>query len=386
MQFYYRNVNAAFVGLVRLIDDGQLPVCRRASRYGPVMQVQEPVTLTYLHPRERVLLNSARDANPFFHLYESLWMLAGRNDVSSLKFYNGRMPEFSDNGHTFNGAYGHRWRYATRTAPVTFIDGYGGGGHKERVDQLDVLVKHLQANPDSRRAVLQMWNVEDDLIRIDDSRDVCCNLSVVFKLCDEPAELDPKSAVSQNTAPVPPPRRVLDVMVFNRSNDLVWGMLGANVVQFSVLQEYVAARLGAGVGRYHHVTADLHAYLATWKPDAWLAAEDAHHGLTPENQPFPLVTNPEAFERQLPEFVEAFSGGHPANDHAWTEPFLQQVAAPLLRAYHVYRADRLNEANVRKAVDEVLQVADPLWRQAAHGWLVRRAARSTVLQPTGEGV
>ena len=33
---------------------------------------------------------------------------------------------------------------------------------------------------ESRRAVLQMWNVEDDLLKVDSSRDVCCNLSVLF--------------------------------------------------------------------------------------------------------------------------------------------------------------------------------------------------------------
>jgi hypothetical protein len=36
--------------------------------------------------------------------------------------------------------------------------------------------------------------------------------------------------------------------VTNRSNDLCWGMLGANYVHFTILQEYLAARLGV-VGR-----------------------------------------------------------------------------------------------------------------------------------------
>jgi len=417
VQFYYRNVNAAFAGLVRAIDKGHLPMTRQPSRYGEVLQVEEPVTVTYSNPRERVLLNEARDANPFFHLYESLWMLAGRNDVAPLAFYNSRMPEFSDNGYTFNGAYGHRWRHASilgdallnRSSELGMALAAGDLTGVAEVDQLDVIVNHLQAQPHSRRAVLQMWNVEDDLLKVGEpcpdqdehesdcpicnntgyihySKDVCCNVVATFQLRDNPGNWHPETGVSPNTAPASRTQQVLDLTVFNRSNDMVWGMLGANAVQFSVLQEYMAAQIGVGVGRYNQITANMHVYTNTWKPKEWLTAEDAHHGSTPENQPFPLVTNPEAFERQLPEFVEAFSGGHPANGHAWTEPFLQQVAAPLLRAYHVYRADRLNKANVRRAVDEVLQVADPLWRQAAHGWLVRRAARSTVLQSTEEGV
>ena len=43
MQFYFRNVNAAFAGLVRTIDKGHLPMTRQPSRYGEVLQVDEMV-------------------------------------------------------------------------------------------------------------------------------------------------------------------------------------------------------------------------------------------------------------------------------------------------------------------------------------------------------
>jgi len=404
VQFYFRNVNAAFAGLVRAIDKGHLPMTRQPSRYGEVLQVDEPVTVTYSNPRERVLLNEARDANPFFHLYESLWMLAGRNDVASLAFYNSRMPEFSDNGHTFNGAYGHRWRYATRTAPFTFIDGHGGGGHKERVDQLDLIVKHLQDQPHSRRAVLQMWNVADDLLKVGEpcpdrdehesecpicnntgytnySKDVCCNVVATFQLRGKPGEWHPEMGVNPNTAPADPAQRVLDLTVFNRSNDMIWGMLGANAVQFSVLQEYVAARLGVGVGRYNQITANMHVYTNTWKPQEWLEAENAHHGMSPEEDPMPLVANPEAFERQLPEFVEQFAGVLRPNGHVWSEPFLGRVAAPMLRVFELYKTSRRLDASERvsymkRALQEAETVADSLWKQAAVGWLERRAVRA----------
>src|SRR5262249_11634251 len=147
---------------------------------GTVLVIDEPVTITYTHPRERVLFNTVRDANPFFHLYEALWMLAGRNDVAPLSYYNSRMKEFSDDGKTLNGAYGYRWRNARGREygsglTIVMVDDPTLPTGKRPVcadlsvgscDQLDTLVNHLRADPTSRRAVLQMWNVEDDLLKI----------------------------------------------------------------------------------------------------------------------------------------------------------------------------------------------------------------------------
>jgi hypothetical protein len=71
-----RNVNEAYVvGLGYLRAYGK----EQNSRMGKVLVVDHPVCTTYERPYERVLFNSERDANPFFHFMESLWMLAGRN-------------------------------------------------------------------------------------------------------------------------------------------------------------------------------------------------------------------------------------------------------------------------------------------------------------------
>src|SRR5690606_9555427 len=137
-------------GLVSGVHDGSIPTTKTSSRNGPVAQILEPVIVTYTHPRERVLLYTERDCNPFFHLYESLWMLAGRNDVAPLAYYNKRMPEFSDDGKTFHGAYGYRWRTH-----------FGW-------DQLRAIVEELRTNSNSRRVVLQMWDANISNLRDDD--------------------------------------------------------------------------------------------------------------------------------------------------------------------------------------------------------------------------
>ena len=80
------------------------------SRSGKVIEYPEPVMTTYKRPEERVLFYPSRDANPFFHLFEALWMLAGKNDLEYVSRFNSRMKDFSDDGKILNGAYGHRWR------------------------------------------------------------------------------------------------------------------------------------------------------------------------------------------------------------------------------------------------------------------------------------
>lgn len=385
MHFTFRNVNDAFATMTKDMHHGLIPTDVGASRYGEVVRVEEVVTVSYTHPRERVLLCPGRDANPFFHLYESLWMLAGRNDVAPLAYYNRRMPEFSDDGgNTFNGAYGYRWR----NGPYL---GKGVDYPRGRADQLVLIVEHLRASPHSRRAVLQMWNVQDDLLKVDTGKDLCCNLSVVFKvelgtcrLCGGKGhgpEREGKVFVMRSPCeacggkPHDCPR-YLNMVVFNRSNDLVWGMLGANVVQFSMLQEYLAAYLGLDVGRYDQVTADLHAYTDTWEPEKWLA--DAPHWQHAYEQrgwsPTPLVAYLKAFERQLPDFVEyhkEWRHGKPLP--GWTEPFLKDVAHPMCMVYGFYK-----RGEYKSCLRWLEMVASPDWRTAAQGWVARRLARKGV--------
>ncbi len=74
-----RNVHEALPEALRFLRQTGVP---RDSRNGAVLQAPCPVTTVYRRPDERVLFWPERDANPFFHFMESLWMLAGRNDVA----------------------------------------------------------------------------------------------------------------------------------------------------------------------------------------------------------------------------------------------------------------------------------------------------------------
>ena len=129
--------------------------CRpRQSRYGPVLVHDGPVTTSYDRPAERVIFWAARDANPFFHLFEALWMLQGRDDAAFVARFAKRMLEFAEPDGRVHDAYGRRWR-AHFTRP--FVDPIGCGLERHGlsyVDQLREVAEALTRDPDCRRQVV----------------------------------------------------------------------------------------------------------------------------------------------------------------------------------------------------------------------------------------
>ncbi len=350
MHIVTRNVNSAFRSMVEAFDSGMSVVRKPYSNpngSGFTLAIDEPVTITYKQPKERVLFNSARDLNPFFALYESLWMLAGRNDVESLAYYCSKIARFSDDGETFNGAYGYRWRHA---------DGYGSKDENDNVDQLNLIVKQLKDNPNSRQAVLAMWNVEDDLLKTGKSKDICCNLMVKFKVREQK----------------------LDITVFNRSNDLILGTLGNDYVVFSFLQEYMAARLGIEVGVYHQISDDMHVYENNWKPKDWIESYEGYDNFYHKNfksdwESVPFIENPDVFEKELIEFVEVNSKftTDPMYRVYWEEPFLANVAQPMCYAFHFHK-----EKDYQGALYRCGEIKADDWRLACTQWLKKRSMKS----------
>lgn len=327
-----RNVHLALpIGLDFLSQEG----IERDSRNGAVIQAKTPVTTTYNRPTERVLFWADRDANPFFHLMESLWMLAGRNDVEFCTRFVKRMLNFSDDGKTFHGAYGYRWR-------VHF--GF---------DQLKPIIEALKANHNDRRQVIQMWDATVDLGK--QGKDFPCN-TLVFVAINTDGELD--------------------ITVCNRSNDMIWGAYGANAVHFSVLQEYLASAIGVPVGKYYQVSNNFHAYKDTFDPLKHLAdrAPDCYrqtvdcpysNGLV---APYPLIsTDVETWEQDLKMFMSegAVLG--------LKDPFFRKVAVPVYLA-HVAYAQNKNENGINEALEILEQCKATDWKLACVEWLERRRA------------
>lgn len=318
-----------------------------SSRNGPVRVSPEPVMTTYYAPRQRVLFSPVRDANPFFHLFESLWMLAGREDLALPMMFNKRFAEYSDNGKTLHGAYGHRWR------------NYFG------YDQLDMLAKELKRNPASRRCVLGMWDnggtmngraIGDDsnpMISdldwgIGGGKDIPCNTHIYFRV--------------NNNA--------LDITVLCRSNDVLWGAYGANAVHFSILQEYMAARVGLPVGRMYQFSNNFHVYpeVIGGAAGAMAMAVNAEKCDLYQMKKMviqPLVQSAERFDKEVVDFCRYLLD--PGLEAKFEEPFLRDTALPMYRAWSLHKQRDYVKADLAA---RAIWADD--WREASVNWIQRR--------------
>ena len=329
-----RNVQGALPEMLRHLD---LEGVRDESRYGNVIVAPTPVTTVYARPWERVIFWAKRDANPFFHLMEALYLLAGRRDVEWLARYNSRMREFSDDGKTFHGSYGYRWR------------------HHFGFDQLEHVVTLLQRKPRSRRAVIQIWDCEVDLYDDErpDKRDLPCN-NLLFVWRDV--------------------RDKLCMTVCCRSNDAIWGAAGTNAVQFSILQEYLAAKIGVGIGPLYQISNNLHAYLDIFEKNKPLIDEAADPFRTVSSCPYtrdevysqPLVTDAETFDEELKIFIEG------VYSYVFENPFFE-MAKWISMSYDVWKHSKNYEAAYKylaQIQDDGEKVLD--WKRACIEWLRRR--------------
>lgn len=314
------NINGVFGEGVEYFKKLVAEQERVDTRAGQCVRHNGPLITQYDKPLERVLFDTVRDCNPFFHLMESLWMLAGREDVKFLTKFNKNMGNFTDDGETYHGAYGYRWR-------KTF-----------GVDQLDLIVAELKARPNSRRAMLQIWSAEKDLNK--ESLDIPCNDLVQFEIN----------------------KGRLNMSVFNRSNDMIWGAYGANVVQFSMLQEYMAARVGVEVGKYWQISTNFHVYTGVF--DKYLTHKtQGNPYIRGGIHPFRLVDNPETFDHELDTW---FSNPGFVYDR-YENKFLNEVASPIYRCWLKHK-----EKKETKAHSELDMCNATDWRQACREWLHRR--------------
>ena len=322
------GVNDALQKGIELIKTSGKPI---DSRNGMTIEVDAPVCISYINPRDRVMLNQVRDANPFFHLMESIWILGGRRDVEFLSYFNSRKGNYSDDGVTFNAAYGYRMR------------------HRFGLDQVATVIDLLKVDRNTRQAIIQIWDPTD---LVSATLDKACNTQLIFRV-----RADGR----------------LDMTVYNRSNDMLWGAMGANMVQFSMLHEYVAAHTDIKIGTYHHITNALHIYTDGPGGELWDKVKHIYTSLSYPNELYNIRMNPKEmvlFDNDITtmfNIMDVTKNPGRCVTALYESDYFKDLIDPMLYVYYTYK-----ESGAKIALSKVYKIKSSDWQMAASGWLRQR--------------
>lgn len=174
------------------------------------------VLLELKNPRARISRTETR-GRMFSVLGELLWYLSGSSSLEFIQYYLRKYKDESDDGETIYGAYGPRL--------------FAKNG---KIDQIKNITRLLQNNPNSRRAVIQLFDAKDISTK---RTTIPCTCTIQF--------FNRKNR--------------LDMSVAMRSNDAFIG-LAHDVFAFTMLQELVARSLNIRLGKYKHFVGSLHLY------------------------------------------------------------------------------------------------------------------------------
>ncbi|RAG86231.1 thymidylate synthase [Streptacidiphilus pinicola] len=271
--------------------------------------------LTLTQPRRRMVhLPPARVLNAAFAAAEAVWILSG-SDAPWIYTYNQRMAQYTDAG-VLLGAYGPRMRAWRKGL--------------DEVDQIDHVRRTLLADPDSRRALVQLYNPARD---IPGHSDVPCTLGYRFYLRDGRLEMHTTM----------------------RSQDL-WLGFCYDIFTATILHELMAHWIGAELGEYHHHADSLHLYQQNIADAlALLSAPQPSRAMEPLGVPW------ETFDALMEQIV---AGGTPPS--AWG------AFAEVMRSYRVWKGgDRADARQMVASATDVLGSGLSNWYAVLDGRTAR---------------
>lgn len=202
-------------------------------------------------------------------IYELLWFLSGSTNVrylqeNGVKIWN----EWADADGNLGPVYGYQWR----SWPSS------DGRH---VDQISAVVRSLKENPDSRRHIVNAWNVGE----IEKMALPPCHILFQFYVADGR----------------------LSCQLYQRSADIFLGV-PFNIASYALLTLMMAQVTGYKPGEFVHTFGDAHIYLNH--------IEQVRLQLTREPRPLPVMNiNPEVsdiFSFKYGDFTLTGYDPHPA--------------------------------------------------------------------------
>ena len=205
--------------------------------------------LTLTNPRAR-LSSTVTKGTIFSCLGELLWYLKASDSLEFIKYYIEKYKDFSNDGVALLGAYGPR------------IFGKNNG-----INQFKNIINLLQTKPETRQAVIQIFD-KNDLLK--ESKDIPCTCNLQFFIRN----------------------KKLDMLVTMRSNDAFIGM-PHDIFVFTMIQEIIARTLQVKLGIYKHIVSSLHIY----ERDIEKVQQYFSEGWQPSNSAMPPMPNEDPFPK-----------------------------------------------------------------------------------------
>lgn len=283
------------------------------SRWGPA-RTGWPLLTELQNPRQRVVLNPVRRWPPWLYLMEGLYVFISHNRTELMARYSKEYQRYDQDG-AIAADYGER-----------FTSWF-------KYDQLDSVVTRLKDAPHDRRYYLALWDPSHDSY-IFQHPIVPCNVGIQFRyLCG------------------------LNCYVFNRSNDLLWGMFGANSMQFSMLLEVIAYSTGLKLGRLYQYTTTPH-YYTDGRPGELVKALLANGPMSrTAGAPIPIELDLYEMQDGMNRIVTMLETDSPLS--FVRQRWLNDVALPVLRCHRAYR-----EKQWREYLRQAAHCACPQWQSA----------------------
>jgi len=172
----------------------------------------EDATIHIANPVNALPLGVNRGTVPGIGAVEACQLLSGTSFPKLVIDIGPQFANYTEDDGMFHGSYG------TRTK-----------------GQYDVMVDRLKKDPDTRQAVVTIWNPERDML--EKKRDYPCTILHQFRVR----------------------RNRLNMSVYMRSND-VWLGAAYDFFQFTRVQIAIASILGIEPGTYSHHVGSLHIY------------------------------------------------------------------------------------------------------------------------------
>lgn len=154
-------------------------------------------------------------------IHELLWFLKGETNVAYLRENKVTIwDEWADEQGELGPVYGYQWR----SWPAA------DGRH---IDQISALLAEIRRNPDSRRLIVNAWNVGE-----------------IERMALPPCHVLFQFYVAEGR---------LSCQLYQRSADVFLGV-PFNIASYALLTHMVAQATGLGVGDFIHTFGDVHLY------------------------------------------------------------------------------------------------------------------------------